>query len=274
MTAKVRIDDPEDGINAWQKRRYLLVRTLLKFNMDVIGCQEVTPSQGAFLIREMKGYSHYPRGKAENNDAATGLAADIEGTFSGLNTLFYRDERLEFMDGANGLILSEELQDRPSENTFYTLCVFRDRAEMVGNLIVINTHLRHDIRFAERCAAKLRAIIQTWQTKYPLAAVIVIGDLNHDKTSRVYAVLTQGGIGKALPGDLVMLDAFDYRLQGKEAWGNWHEFKGKSRRFLPTDLILYTDRLKAAPAEIVRDGGTDGVWPSDHFFVWTGMALR
>ena len=52
---------PDDGVNVWPNRRELLVKTLLKYDADLIGCQEVSPAQGAYLIKELAPwYTHYP----------------------------------------------------------------------------------------------------------------------------------------------------------------------------------------------------------------------
>ncbi len=79
MTANVRFSDPGDGVNVWANRRELLVKTLLKYNADIIGCQEVTPAQGAYLIKELGNwYTHYPRvgvGKIEGATGSRGTTA-------------------------------------------------------------------------------------------------------------------------------------------------------------------------------------------------------
>src|SRR5947209_7764076 len=105
MTANVRISMPEDGINAWPNRRELLVKTLLKHNADVIGCQEVSPAQGAYLIKELSAwYTHYPRagvGKIEGDTGthASELLGAVTASFASLNTLFYRTDRFNQVDG-------------------------------------------------------------------------------------------------------------------------------------------------------------------------------
>jgi len=275
ITANIRMDEPDDGPNAWQKRRELLVKTLLKYGPDIIGCQEVSPAQGAYLIKQLNGYSHYPRGTAEGTATTrtSSLAAELEGTLSGLNTVFFREDRLDLLEGANGLVLPDQLQQIPTENTFFTLLVLADHNSRVPKLIVVDTHLRHGDKFAAQCAARIRAIIAEKRAKYPGAQVVVIGDMNHDRGSKSYAALT--AVPETDGGLEQLVDTFDYSKKApKELWGNWHGFTGITRRGLPTDLIFAAGPMEHSPAEILRDHDADNHFPSDHFFVMTTLSIR
>ena len=278
MTVNIRIDDAKDAENAWAKRRELLVKTVLARSPDVVGCQEVSPAQGAYLIKEMKGYGHYPRGKAEGNENLTEFAAQIEGTLSGLDTVFFRSDRLELIEGRNGLVMPEQLQENPTENTFYALLVLKDREKKWPTLLVVNTHLRHNAKFAAQCAAKLRLNIGAVLVKYPEAEVVLTGDINFDKMGidGVYRTLlgsSGGHTNKVTMDDVPLLkDTFDYSQMNKtELWGTYHAFTGKAKGTYPSDLIFTRGVMKASAAEIVRDGGAEGKWPSDHFFVLTRL---
>lgn len=282
MTVNIRMDDPKDGENAWPKRREFLVRTVLARNPDVVGCQEVSPVQGAYLSKEMHGFMHYPHGKAEGNENLSVLAAQVEGTLSGLDTVFYRDDRWELREGANGLVIPNELQDNPTENTFFALLVLRDRAGRTPDLIVLNTHLRHGPALAAKCAARLRGLIGEKLKKYPEAEVVLMGDINHDRTEKAYGVLAggppEGKAGAGTDGVPALVDTFDYsRKKPRELWGNWHNFTGKADREWPSDLIFVRGAMAHAPAEFVRDksaGASGAGYPSDHFFVWTTLTPR
>jgi len=278
MTANVRISEPDDGVNVWQNRRELLVKTLLKSNPDVIGCQEVSPAQGAYLIKEFAPwYTHYPRTgvgtiEGENGSRTSQLIGEVTESFASLNTLFYRTSRFDQLDGVAGLVLPDQPQSNPSENTFFTLAVLKQKAD--GKLIlVVDTHIRHRQDFAVKCALKIRQNIAGMLKKYPGADVIVMGDINHDRREPPYRALA--GVPDAADGLGVLTDTFDY--SGKrpgELWGNWHEFKGVSNREWPTDLIFTSGGWKADETTIVRDGGENGIWPSDHFFVVTQLVRQ
>ncbi|MGN6369317.1 MAG: endonuclease/exonuclease/phosphatase family protein [Phycisphaerae bacterium] len=284
MTANVRISMPDDGVNAWPNRRELLVKTLLKYNPDLIGCQEVSPAQGAYLIKELAaGYSYAPRAgvgkiEGENGSRASQLLGEVTASFASLNTLFYRADRFEQVDGVAGLVLPDQPQAVASENTFFTLAVLREKQEARSKneggggrmLIVVDTHIRHQAAFAVKCALKLREDVARYLKKYPGAGVIVMGDMNHDRTEAPYRALE--GVAGAADGLGVLTDTFDYsKKRPGEAWGNWHAFTGISRRAWPSDLIFTNGAWKAEGTTIVRDGGEKGIWPSDHFFVYADL---
>ncbi|HVX85378.1 MAG TPA: endonuclease/exonuclease/phosphatase family protein [Phycisphaerae bacterium] len=283
MSANIRFASPDDGVNVWPNRRDLLVKILLKQDPDLIACQEVTPAQGAFLDKELgPWFTHYPRpgvGTIEGSKSG-GVSGELmnalSNTAAGLNTLFYRTDRFEQMDGLAGLVLPNAPQANPSENTFFTLAVLRDKlgATAAGgvhfpDLIVIDTHLRHSGDFAIQCARRLHQIAGTYQAKYPGSQVIVMGDFNHDRTEPVYVPLVDAG---AKPPETRWVDAFDYRLRKPgELWGTFHNFTGRADRANPTDLIFVTPGLKASPAEILRDAGPTGRYPTDHFLIKTEL---
>jgi endonuclease/exonuclease/phosphatase family metal-dependent hydrolase len=271
ITANVRFSDPKDGINAWPNRRELLVKTLLKYNPDLIGCQEVTPAQGAYLIKELgPWYTHYPRAgvgtiEGAGKSRSGQLLGDVTETFASLDTLFYRTDRFDQVDGMAGLVVPEEPQTNPSENTFLCMAVLKEKSG--GKItIVVNTHLRYQPAFLMKCATRLRQDILLALKKYPGAGVILMGDMNHDRTVPVYRVLV--GTPDDPDGLGVLADSFDYtQKRPNEAWGNWHQFRGVVTGMWPTDLIFTNAVFASEGAAFIRDGGTNGIWPSDHFFV-------
>ena len=282
MTANVRISEPTDGINAWPNRREYLVKTLLKYGPDVIGCQEMTPAQGVYLVKELgKWYDHYPKpgvGKVERLENTSGnLSGAVDELFTSLNTLFYRTDRFEIVDGESGLVIPEQLQADATENTFFTLAVLR-KILAVGSpkpadlLIVVDTHIRYKESFALKCVARIRGKIGEMQKKYPEAKVVLMGDMNHPKGSKIYAAIAGGGNATT---DVVgtLTDSFDYsKKRPGDAWGNWHAFTGTPQAQWPTDLIFAGTGLTAKRTEIVRDHDSNNRYPSDHFFVMTDLA--
>ncbi|HUO08962.1 MAG TPA: endonuclease/exonuclease/phosphatase family protein [Phycisphaerae bacterium] len=279
ITANIRISEPDDGPNAWPNRRELLVKTLLKYNPDVIGCQEVSPAQGAFLIKEFAPwFTHYPRagvGTIEgegsaNNSGTSQLLGEVTASFASLDTLFYRSDRFDQIDGTAGLVLPDQPQANPSENTFFTQAVLKQKSD--GKLlIVINTHLRHQQQFAVNCALKLRKNLAAALKKYPGADCLLMGDINFDRTEAPCRALV--GDPNALDGLGLLSDTFDYaHMQPNQLYGNWHAFTGFPQRRLPTDLIFTSPGWKSQQTTEIRDAGPHGLWPSDHFFTLSQLS--
>ena len=153
--------------------------------------------------------------------------------------------------------------------------VLRDRARKAPDLIVVNTHLRYGERFAIQCVERLRAIIGKEVKKYPRAEVVLMGYMNHDRTSKVYAALAGGAGAAPADGGPRLMDTFDYSQKGpREAWGNYHGFTGRARGIWPTDLIFVRGVMTHSAAELVRDKSAEGRYPSDHFFVWTTLTPK
>ena len=196
----------------------------------------------------------------------------MTASFSSLNTLFYRTDRFEQVDGVTGLVLPDQPQVQAAENTFYTLAVLKQKAD--GKmLVVVDTHIRHQPAFAVKCSLKVREDVAEYLKKYPGAGVIVMGDMNHDRTEAPYRALV--GTEGAADGLGVLVDSFDYsKKRAVETWGNWHAFTGVSRREWPSDLIFTSGGWKAEETKIVRDGGEKGIWPSDHFFVFADLVAK
>src|SRR4051812_2411186 len=189
MTANIKLSAPADGDNAWTNRRDLVLKTFLKYQPDILGCQEVSPAQGAYLNKELAGgYSYYPRagigtvnaGPATGGTAAHLLAA-LGESLATLNTLYFRSDRFDVIDGEAGLVLPEELQATASENTFFTLAILREKpaknappAAVPRHFIVVDVHFRHGEDFAIKCAARLREKLVAWQNKFPQAKPDII----------------------------------------------------------------------------------------------------
>ena len=262
ISANVRFADPDDGINLWNNRRALLVATLQDHNPDIIGCQEVTPAQATYLLKELKGFSF-----AKDNHAD--LLSAPAGLMGVMNMLFYRADRFTLLATADGPLRPEAPQSVATENAYYTLAVLADRNHLFPDLIVIDTHLRHGVANAAASAQKIHTLIAAQRKTYPKAQAIVLGDMNHGRGTPVYDAL----LGPKDGGD-PLIDTFDYTTKpAAERWGTYHAFAGKPLADLPSDLIFISPALNSTPATILRDHTPppDNRYPTDHFLVLTTL---
>lgn len=286
LTANIRLPSSDDSQNTWVERRELLLRTLLAQDPDIIGMQEVGPGQTAYLLNNLKDFELVNRNEKPTTSNATtssdkagesggegnlfgmGLAPmdDLMGT---LNQLYFRKDRFHLLEAQGGPLRPGVTQVSLSENTFYTLAVLEDTKKVFPTLLVVDTHLRHGEANAVLCAKKIHEILTKMQVKYPGAQMVVMGDMNHDRTSLVYQALE----GKKTA--LTLRDTFDYPTRPKtETWGTYHAFSGKPAGEWPIDLIWVSAGLANFPATIVRDKDeVTGRFPSDHFFVKTTLKL-
>jgi hypothetical protein len=147
MTANIRLSEPDDGDNAWANRRELVVKVFLKIQPEIIACQEVSPAQGAYLNKELaQWYAYYPRGGVAGGGANAGGSTDgaragaangagaggrtgggagaellglLNQSLASLNTMYYRSDRFEAIDGEAGLVLPDQPQAQPTETPIF-----------------------------------------------------------------------------------------------------------------------------------------------------------
>jgi endonuclease/exonuclease/phosphatase family metal-dependent hydrolase len=287
MTANVRLDVETDGENRWTNRRELVAKTFLKYQPDVIACQELSLPQGAYLNKELaQWYAYVPRGGigANNPETKTALGemfGAFQDTLASLNTLYYRKDRFDAVDGEWGLVIPEEPQKTAAENTFFTLAVLKRKLpdnkmdsepNPVEYLIVIDTHLRHDDAFAARCARRLREKLETWSAKYPNSGIVVTGDMNHPAGSQSYQTLVAAPATVKGPP---LADTMDYSLNRPVgALSTYHAFRGKPTSNLPTDLIFFAGKIVLdKPAQVLQDH-VGARYPSDHYFVLSTLRFK
>jgi endonuclease/exonuclease/phosphatase family metal-dependent hydrolase len=282
MTANVRLDQTADGDNGWVKRRELLVKTLLKYQPEILGTQELSPAQGAYLTKELsQWYSYYPRAgvgpaatSTQTRSAVSELLSAMSESLASLDTIYYRTDRFDILEGEAGLVLPREPQTNASENTFFSMAVLKEKraaGKPPATIIVVDIHFRHDEAFAIRCAKEMRRKLDAWSGKYPGAGIILMGDINRGRGTQLYATLTAADPATGAPAPLA--DTFDYsKLDPKVLNGTYMQFAGKPNATWPTDLIFAGGALtEVHSAEILRDHTSEGRYPSDHYFVQTEL---
>lgn len=261
VTANIRYADPKDVRNLWSDRRDFLLETVLKQSPDIIGFQEVTPAQGAWLEQKLRGYKVAPR-----DDGKRSLLGAITEIISSMNMLAWRTDRFDEISSANGSLGAITGVDA-SELTFYTQVILKDKTGQLPDLIVIDVHLRHVETQAIAATRDVHKLITQWRQQNPGAEVVIMGDMNHERTTKVYASLARPDAPA-----IQLVDTHDYaaKKQG-ERWGTFHGFTGRVGQEWPVDLILHSPGLSHTPAVILRDRDANGKYPSDHFFVTTSV---
>lgn len=262
VTANIRYADPKDTDNLWSDRREFLLATILKQSPDIIGFQEATPAQAAWLEQKLKGFKVIPR-----DEGARSLFGAIKELISTWNQLAWRTDRFDELNSSNGSLGATTGVDA-SELTFYTQATLRDKTGALPDLIVIDMHMRHGQAQALAVIRDLHQQIQKWREQNPGAEVVLTGDMNHDRTSKIYAQLSR----PEAPA-IKLIDTHDYAAKKTgERWGTFHGFTGRVGMEWPVDLIFHSAGLTHTPAVILRDRDANGKYPSDHFFVTTTVS--
>jgi endonuclease/exonuclease/phosphatase family metal-dependent hydrolase len=261
VLSNIRADEVGDGENAWAKRSGVLIGQILASDPDVIAVQEALPVQRADLIKNLGAYGVYPDGR----DEESGLAA-LKGILN-FTAIFYRKERFEIVDSASGKV-REAARGDPQTTAYYSMVVLKDKSGELPETVVLDTHLRHDLKVATEDAKLLNNMVTAQMRLHKGAEAILLGDMNFDKSTSVYRALL--GEEKSFPAGTprtMLRDTYDYAAKKEgEKWGSWHAFTGKAGAEWPSDLILVSAGWKSGKAEVLREG-KDGRFGSDHWVV-------
>ncbi len=250
MTFNVRNSSSRevDGENAWEFRRELNVRTIEKYDPDLLGMQETQQDQWDYYQEHLAGYECW-RGSCEY------------GNHQCL-PIFWKPSSFQLIDKG-----SFWLSPTPEE---YSLgweanCVraaswvkLSPRSENMQKVLLLNTHLDHESSLARLKSASL--IVEMIQhIRDSGQHVLVTGDFNCDPGSPPHSYFLDSGYADNYPVEKKIENEADY---------TFHAFRGiRHPEFGRIDWILSLwnqDGLHLRDAQIIRDTEKP-VYPSDHY---------
>jgi endonuclease/exonuclease/phosphatase family metal-dependent hydrolase len=245
MSFNLRFDGAGDGANDWVHRRELLVRTIQRFNPDLLGTQEMLGNQPAFLRENLSGYAMIGVGR---EDGAAG---------GEVNGIFLKRDRFEMID--SGTFWLSETPERPGIRGWDAACTrlmtfarLRDQRNEHRAFWFINTHWDH---IGARARVESARLMRQWIAGHAREEpIIVAGDFNIDADSEPHRIL--------LASDLIDT----YRRANPAAVeneGTYHGFTGVAQP-QRIDWIICTDHFAVEDATIDRSHDA-GRYPSDHF---------
>ena len=253
MSFNVRYSAAADGRNAWPHRVDRCVGVIQRFDPALIGFQEVLADQYADLAHGLPGY------------AFSGVAREDGKRKGEWSLIAYRTDR--FIPLAHGDFWLSEHPDDPGSKSWDAalprICSWILLREKATNreILYANTHFDHQGAVAREQASRLLA------EKLPALArgrpIVLTGDLNSSEDTSAYQVL----VHPAAAGAYRWVDSYrEVHPRRKPEEASFHGFKGivtGSR----IDFILHSFEFVATSSEIDRSGGSEGVWPSDHYAV-------
>ncbi len=240
MTFNVRVP-VDQGANAWENRRGLMVQVIRAQHPDVLGTQELTEEQGEYLAAHLPGYAWFGQGREGGS----------KGEHMGV---FYRTDRLEVL--RSGDFWLSDTPDVPGSITWgqpyprmVTWARFRLR-DGGGTFDYLNTHFPYrdqDVRPRMLSAAE----ILRWIDQLPAdARVILTGDFNCAPDTPVHAKLTAG-----------LHDAWIEAATRSGPARTFHNFTGTPDRRI--DWILSRGFKARTVSTVTTHEGAR--YPSDHF---------
>ncbi len=240
MTFNVRTPSA-DGVNVWENRRDLFVRTVRDADPDVFGTQELHKRQGDYVVAKLPHYAWFGEGRrGGEGDEHMGV--------------FYRSDRLKVVESGNFWL--SDTPDLPGSISWghpfprmVTWALFERKADR-RRFYFFNTHLPYRDQDEDARSKGAKEILDRLMALPKNVPIVLTGDFNTSPASQAHALLTG-----------LLTDA---RTSAPEHAGpdkTFHNFTGTPDQRI--DWIL-TRGFTAMRADTitVHEGA---VYPSDHF---------
>ena len=242
MTFNLRFANPEDGPNAWEYRKEMVVELILHHGPHLLGTQEGTVPQLEYLA------GHLPRYRPLISHRQTDPSCQYP-------TIFYREDL--FQAGESGEFwLSEtptvhrSLSWGSAFPRMVTYGLFREKGRELW-FYFINTHLDHI-----SAQARLEGARMIREFFFPREKpMILVGDFNEPPESPVYRKFLEEGSP--------MEDSWRAEHLSRMGATTQHDFAGDPRGSR-IDWVLLTPPFRVKEALIITDN-QKGRYPSDHF---------
>jgi endonuclease/exonuclease/phosphatase family metal-dependent hydrolase len=243
MTFNLRFENDRDGEKGWLCRRELVVEVIRESSPLVLGTQEGTQGQLAYLRDHLPQYQIQASGRF------------WDGTCQ-YPTLFYRADRLRLLDGGEFWLSRTPMVHRSKDwdSAFPRMMNYglMEDLESRKSLWIAVTHLDHIGTDARLQQAE---IIAGWLGNRP-EPQILMGDFNDVPDSAVHHTLTYPKTG--------LRDTWQVLGRSEdEASMTHHNFSGVPQQ-CRMDWILVSREFRVLDAMIVRSQ-REGFYPSDHF---------
>lgn len=180
MTFNIRMDNKNDGDQQWSNRKDFAANTILFYECDLVGAQEVFHHQLTDLLDRMPGYNYIGVGREDGK---------TKGEYS---PILYKKDRFEVIRSGN-FWLSEQPTavgkkgwDAACERVA-TWGIFKDK-QSGKSFFMLNTHLDHMGTVARREGAKL--VLEQAKVLSNNHPIIVTGDFNATMHEEPIEVLT------------------------------------------------------------------------------------
>lgn len=249
MSFNIRYANPLDGPNRWERRRQSVLDVIRSRQPDLLGCQEVTPLQRAFLQENLADYG------------CLGVGRQRDGGGEQV-TFLWKKDRLKLEEWWTYWLSPH--QETPGARGWdaalprtCTLARFRSNGT---TLLAANTHFDHAGRLARLESARvvLELLLKHAMENEPQ---LLMGDFNADENDAPVKKLRE-----------TLSDAFRTaapRATAREA-GTYHAFLGPLFPRPPRIDYIFTDRAaRVTSAEVVKTPGRHWGFPSDHYPVYS-----
>jgi len=275
VSYNVRYGTADDGPDAWENRREMLVAGVRKLDPDFLCVQEALDFQVEYLMREL-------------GMASVGVGRD-DGKLAGeFSAILYKSDKFAAESGST--FWFSNTPERPGSknwgNTIPRICTFAGFVEPRSGrrFKIFNTHLDHLSEPSRNRSVELlaRAMLDSRQLGVP---VIVTGDFNAGPRSPAIRYM-RGEVEAAVPAAertplmaaspasprLVDTLVISGSLPSAGSDGTFHNFNGKTDG--PRVDYVFTDKVIETSSAGIDHFSDSGRFPSDHFAVWAKLRLK
>lgn len=248
MSCNVRCLTPFDsGKKSWFYRADLIIKNIQKNAPSVIGFQEATKWQYSYLVDSMPNYDS--------------VITYRDNTFNSEGCpVFYRKDLYKLID-KNSFWLSETPEEMSKDwgAACYRICSFVILEEKASGkqFVVFNTHLDH---VSDEARIKGIGTVLDKIEQFGSLPSVIMGDFNAYEDSETYRSATENFLDAKYQTDNPMTGV---------TYQNWGEnLEGGSIDY----FMISKQGIKVNEYKIVTDT-YDGVYPSDHFQIFTVLEL-
>lgn len=252
MTYNIRMNTPDDGVNAWPQRKNKVIG-LFKFHQpDIFGIQEALSDQMTDLVAGLPDFDHLGVGRDDGKSLGEHMA------------VFYRKSRFEKLEG--GTFWLSQTPDKPGLgwdavcNRTCTWLKLKDKMTK-KTFYFFNTHLDHRGRTARIESAKLILKFMKEINKDGLPFILT-GDFNSTKENEPIQIIL-----KELTDSRTISETDPY---GPEGTSGGFDVKIMPRTI---DYIFVNEKVNVLRYAVLSD--SFGLYyPSDHLPVFTEVQLK
>ena len=240
MSANLRCINPQDtGKKSWFYRADLIIKNIENNKPSIIGFQEATKWQYAYL-------------KDCLTDFDSVITYRDESTFSEGCPIFYRTDMYDLVDkGSFWLSETPEVMSKDWNSKCYRICsyVILKEKSTEKEFVVFNTHLDH---VSDEARINGIGVVLDKISQFGSLPSMIMGDFNAEEGSVTYENVTKDFLDARYQVDNAV-DSCTYQNFGKELDRNRIDY-----------FMISKTGINVKSYKVVTDT-FDGVYPSDHF---------
>ncbi|MGC4037690.1 MAG: endonuclease/exonuclease/phosphatase family protein [Chitinophagaceae bacterium] len=257
MTYNVRLNNPDDSLNAWPYRKDKLASVVLFHDVTILGVQEALPDQMDDLRQRLTNYKSIGVGREDGKN---------KGEFS---AIFYDTTKLQLLQSET-FWLSEtptvagSIGWDAAITRIVTWAKFKDK-KTKKIFYHFNTHFDHIGPMARRESAKM--VLKKVNEIAGSIPVVFTGDFNSRPTDEPIQIITDKNNPLHLTDSKEISQTPHYGPTG-----TFNAFQSKERDDEPIDYIFLKGKWKVLKHATISETW-NGRFASDHFAVFAKISL-